>query len=339
MARSDIRTRRARGDRPSEALARIVWVLVTLLCDEVLDFGACLERFQISERELQRYLKKLRTIGETCGFAISKSINGRVHLVQTGRRTKHLSAKTRESFDTLVRIAHALGGPIEYSLLAATDGHIVPPDGDLDAFLHVRQAQPIDGAAIQPAFEFLRKAAASRAQVEFSYSGPRSPRAIRRVDPYHVVARDGRAYLVAYDCVKRAWRQFALDAIETPLRKVGTYTVRPVPREYVENAVGWIRSGPSIDVTIRFSPVVTPAVLARRWNGSQYVRKLPGGGVELTLTFGDLGEAVRFALQFGAEAAIVDPPRAVQAALETAQRIAALYADTRASAGRSTMSA
>ena len=61
---------RRRTDSPSKHVARITWILLTLLYDGVLDYASCIDRFGISRREFQRDLLKLREIGETRGFTI-----------------------------------------------------------------------------------------------------------------------------------------------------------------------------------------------------------------------------------------------------------------------------
>ena len=347
MAVSDIpKGKKRRGDTPSESLARIIIILVALLRDEVIDYQACLDRFGVDPRVFQRDLKKLREVGKTCGFKITHRIRGRVHLIHDDRRMARLAARSRESTETLVRIALALGGPIQYSLLeGARDSH--PRNSDpgarqserVEGFLQLREPRPLDGAALQPTFEFLKQAAESNAQVEFSYKGNRGPRSTRRVEPYHVVVRGGRAYLVAYDCNRRGWRQFGLDSIRSPIRRVGTYRKRPVPPELLENAVGWMRSGPDVEVTIRLSPIVAASVLATQVNNSQRVRTLPDGGAEVTMVFGDLLEAARWTMSRGAEAKIIDPPRAVEVAREAAQAVAGLYRDARASRAPDTLTA
>jgi predicted DNA-binding transcriptional regulator YafY len=65
---------------------------------------------------------------------------------------------------------------------------------------------------------------------------------------------------------------------------------------------------------------------ARTWQRGQRFERLSDGGAELTMQFGDLNEAVRFALGFGAEAIITAPAEAVELARATTERIAQSYA-------------
>ncbi len=61
------KSRRRRTDTPSAHVARIGWILLTLLYDGVLDYAICIDRFGISRREFQRDLLKIRELGKEQG--------------------------------------------------------------------------------------------------------------------------------------------------------------------------------------------------------------------------------------------------------------------------------
>ncbi len=314
---------RRRTDAPSRQFARIMWIFLTLLRDEVIEYAACIDRFGISRREFQRDLHKLREVGADAGFTISNMRGGRVILQTSNRRIRKLGAKSRDVTATLARIARALGGPLEQEIQDAIGDSAI---GYIPGFLHLREAAPREGSRVSATYAFMKEAAQTSARVEFAYTSARGARSTRRVEPYYVIARSGRYYLVAYDLMRRDWRQFALDVVAGPLRLDGTFAPRPVPERLIqEGAVGWIRRGTPTSVTIRVSPVVAAAVTSRQWQPTQHVKQLGDGGAEITLTYEDLGEAVRWALQFGAEAVIVAPPQAVDLARHTVDAIAAAY--------------
>lgn len=315
-------SRKRRADAPTEHLARIAWLLLTLRSNGVVEYASYIDRFGISRREFQRDLRKLREIGQEHGFTLSRTEGGRVFLYELGQRAPRLAAN-RDLTTTLARIAAALGGPVEHEMREA----IGDANADMHSgFLHVREPLPSSSDRITGVFEFLKSAAAGPARVEFIYTSARGIRMTRRVEPYHIVERAGRYYLVAYDLTRRDWRYFALDAIKGPMRKEGTFTPRPVPERFLaERAVGWIRGPKSIDVTIRASPPVAAAIGSRIWQQGQRVTQVAGGETEITLAFDDLGEAVRWALSFGPDAIIVAPPEAVALARGTIERIGRAY--------------
>jgi predicted DNA-binding transcriptional regulator YafY len=316
----------ARGRRShttSRHVARIGWLLITLLLDGVVEYHSYTERFAISKREFQRDLKSLREMGLHHGFTVSRTKGGRVFLYAAGVRLRELGAKTANARETIARIAAALGRPVEHEVREA-----VGIDGaDMrKGFLHVREPLPRDGEHVGQVFEFLKEAAAGPARVEFMYTPANGTQAMRRTEPYHVVLRDGRYYLIAYDLARRDWRTFALDAIKRPWRKEGTFTPRSVPeRLLAERAVGWIRGTATTDVTIVVSPAVANAVKARVWQRGQDVTPLPNGGAKVVLQVEDVSEAIRWALAFGPDAVVAAPPQAVQLARRIVDRIARSY--------------
>ena len=322
-ARSPETPHKRRSDAPTEHVARIGWMLITLLCDGVLDYGRCIDLFGISHRQFQRDLRQIRELGDPHGFAITHSKSGRVFLSTSTRRVSQVSAKGRDAAATLARLAAAFGGPIASELREA----IGDSPAELgEGFLQIREPLPSANEHVTGVFDKLKAAAHDCARVEFEYTPARGSANVRRAEPYHIVERAGRYYLVAYDLVRRDWRLFALDAIHGAVRRAGTFTRRPVPDRFLaERAVGWIAGLHGGEVTIRLSRVIAAAVGARTWQEGQRFRTLAGGGAELTLRFEDFDEAIRFALGFGAEAAIIEPPEAVALARETAERVLRAY--------------
>ena len=159
------------------------------------------------------------------------------------------------------------------------------------------------------------------------YTPARGTRARRRVEPYHIVARSGRYYLVAYDLARRDWRLFAVDAIGDAIVREGTFTrARYRSDSYPSAPLGGLPVRGAATLPVGSVRSIAAAVGARTWQQGQRFTFLPDGGAKITLAFEDLGEAVRWALQFGTEATIVGPPEAVSLALETAARIGQAYA-------------
>lgn len=314
--------RQRRNDMPTEHLARIGWMLITVLCDGVLDYGLYRDRFGMSTRQFQRDLRRIRDIGRAQNFDVSPSKSGRVFLVTTAPRIASLSAKGRDAATTLARLAAAFGGPIAQEMRAA----IGDASADRRGFLQIREPLPSADERVTATFEKLKDAAVASARVEFHYTPARGVAGARRVEPYHIVERTGRYYLVAYDLARRDWRFFALDAIRGAIVRAGTFSARAVPERFLaERAVGWIGGSHGGEVTMRVNHSIAAAVGARTWQRGQRFEMLPDGGAELTMHFGDLNEAVRFALGFGTEAIITAPAEAVELARDAAERIARSY--------------
>jgi len=310
--------KKASGDR----FARVLRILLTLLADGTLDCERCCTRYEISLRELQRDLSVLRLLGCDFGFALSNARGGRVTLQRSAGRLAKIGSAQAETAAMLARIGRALGGPIESDVRTAVGDAAGGP-----GFLDLREPRPSASAQVNAVFAAVKDAAATSARLEFWYTSARRERLQRRVEPYHVVARSGRYYLVAYDLARKDWRHFALDAIAEPIRRDGTFSPRRVPDRYRrEGAVGWICAGEPVEVTIRVAPSIAAAVTAREWQPEQRIERLADGSAAMVLRFDDPGEAVRWTLQFGAEALIVAPPEVAAMARETAESITKNYA-------------
>ncbi|MCM6762969.1 WYL domain-containing protein [Rathayibacter sp. ZW T2_19] len=73
-------------------------------------------------------------------------------------------------------------------------------------------------------------------ELRFAYSGAR-----RRVEPHHLVARQGRWYLIAFDLEREDWRVFRADRVGSPLPSGARFVRRAVPG-----------GGPAAFLTARF---------------------------------------------------------------------------------------
>lgn len=316
-----------RTDAPAVPLERVFELFFALVRDKTIDAAEWIDRFGVSRRNFQRYLLKLRTIGADHGFTITNIQNGRVFFEERNPGIRKLNERRRRELATLGRIASAMRGPVESEIRSAT-GDL--PAGDDSGFLYLREATPAQSECVSDAYRELKSAAASHARVTFDYTA-RGVRSHRRAEPYHVVARSGRYYLVAYDLTRSGWRYFALDAIGGRLRRDGTFTPRAVPAKYLaKRSVGWLTGGSasssSREATIRFSPVVAAAMISRTWQEGQLVEKFSDGSAQITLQFDDLAEAVRWTLSLAPDAAIIAPPEAVALARKTVAALEGLYA-------------
>lgn len=226
------RPRKRSSDAPSEHVARIGWLLLRLLHDHAIEYAAYRDRFGRSARGFQRDLCKLREIGSGY-FSISRTKSGRALLAMLPGRLSALSAQSRNVTATLSRIAAALGGPMERELRSAIG---YAPADERAGFLHVREPLPSASDTVTRIFEFLKGAADGPARVEFAYLS-RGAQTVRRVEPYHVIARSGRYYLIAYDLARKDWRHFALDAMqERTLRREAVLRSATCLRVFLQSA-------------------------------------------------------------------------------------------------------
>jgi len=330
--------RRDTGE-PSGTLTRCVAVLVRLLKMRSVDFDWYRVHFELSERQFARDLQHLRIICSELGITISNRVKGRVSLTGfEGRNWLGEEAAFRD--EALRAVARALGGPAAWELGAPED-----PDDNRERFLIYALPRLVPEKKIADIFAALKAAHEARACVTFRYEDAKGTKTTRTVEPYRVVAHNGRYFLVAYDLAPGKgwrWRYFALDRIAAKPTRSRTFSPRPIPPEYTAgDAVGMLqRGGSTTEVTVRLSPIVAVSTISRRWQQKQRVEKRRDGSADITLTVNDVEEAVRWSLGFGSEAQVIGPARAVAIARRCVSDLYANYQNARpAGVGRATGSA
>ncbi len=320
-------SRRRDSSEASESVARKIWLLMELLRSRRVRFDEYLARHGGGKRSFQRDLQQLRTIGKTSGFTISSVQDGLVQLTALDTSLRRLDEARPPLLRLLAELARTLGEPIQGEIGAIAES---APEGEV--FLHMQAPKLVAGSHVANVYQKLKDAWGSpsgRASVRFRYRGSNAAGPEERlVEPYRVVVRSGRYYLVGYDVNRQGWRIFALDAIVGSPTRAGTvHTVRRIPQQ-LENAdvLGFIQaSSRLVAVTVEFSPTVAASATSRIWNHAQKVEKLPGGRAQLTVAVADPGEVVRWAFGFGADARVVAPPVAVKAARDLALALASAH--------------
>jgi predicted DNA-binding transcriptional regulator YafY len=308
---------------PTGSLVRTVSMLVLLLKSGSLDFDWYRRSFEMSERQFVRDLQHLRRIVSDLGIAISNRAEGRVRLVGFNghNRLGEVSAARDEA---LRAVARALGAPAAVELGAPDD-----PDDRRDRFLIYALPRLQPEKRIADIFATLKAAHAAGARVTFRYTDGRGAETTPTVEPYRVLAHNGRYFLVGYDVAPRkGWRYFALDRIAGNLTRAGSFAPRPIPPAYTAgDAVGMLQRGATpIEVTVRLSPVVAVSTISRRWQQNQRIEHRRDGSVDITLTVNDIEEVVRWSLGFGGQARVIAPERAVAVAQRSVADLHASYA-------------
>lgn len=321
--------RRDQGEA-SEAVGRKIWLLMELIQYGSVRFSKYDRTYGRDKRSFQRDLQQLRSEIDPAVFAISRLTGDIVHLVgyEQGllRSTRAADSGGATLALVVAELSRAFGEPLQREL-----GNLAGPTGTGDSFLHVHAPQLADGSHVSRVYEKLRDAwssPAGRASVRFKYAPSRGEVEERTVDPYRVIARSGRYYLLGYDVGRRGWRFYALDAIVGVPVKAGTAAkTRPIPADYTSSdALGFFKvRGQMIPVVVELSQVIATAVTSRVWNEGQIVEKLANGRARITIPVADPREVVRWAFGYGADAKVVAPPDAVEIAAGEATAIAGHY--------------
>ncbi|MFO1488874.1 MAG: WYL domain-containing protein [Verrucomicrobiota bacterium] len=173
-------------------------------------------------------------------------------------------------------------------------------------------------------FDLLAKAAANRQQLEIAYRKPgRADSEQRTIDPYHLANINGEWYLFAYDHLRNDIRTFAPARIQKA-RTTGREFPRPEKfslEKRLRDSFG-VQSGEGqYDVVIHFDPRVADYIREKRWHGSQELRELKNGAVELRLKLSSLKEIERWILGWGGDARVLQPRELAGAIRQAAEKI------------------
>jgi predicted DNA-binding transcriptional regulator YafY len=310
---------RAAGE-PSSATERKIRILLELIRNRGVRLARICSDYGIAERSVLRDFQELRKIGMRAGFTLTDKLdsNGAIRLADFDARPTSLD-KAGKAFHALIRdVAHALGAPVENALASLAQTATAPER----TFLRFVMPMLVEGTRVGKVCKELEGAWASNARVQFTYAGK-----TRRVEPYGVVQRSGRYYLLARDTAgKNAWRRFALDRIEKPLKRAGSFSPQAIPADYDDDdVIGWIKGGTENAVSVWLSPDLAPSAASRQWQRAQVVENHKDGSATMTFTVSNTDEVVRWALGFGADARVVAPRAAVDRARAMIADIAASY--------------
>jgi len=296
---------------PSIATERKIRIMLELIRNKNVRLEALEVDYGIAERSLLRDFQELRRIGERAGFHISeKAVNGRMQLTDFDARPTQLDQGGKKLYALIRGVAKALGKPVE----AEVESLAEQAPRDEATFLRFLMPTLVDGTAVTETFKALEGAWRSNARVRFKYAGKE-----RRVEPYAVIVRSGRYYLLGRDLDAKddGWRHFALDRIAGTVGRAGSFTPRAVPEEILApDSIGWMSlSGKKrIEVQVWISAALAPSAASRQWQRGQRVERCDDGSVVLTLATGDMDEVIRWAFGFGKDARVVGPQDAVERA-------------------------
>ena len=179
-------------------------------------------------------------------------------------------------------------------------------------------------------FEQLSHAVFKQLEVRFDYKKPEGSRyESRYVQPYHLGCVENLWYLFAFDVDRQQLRTFALPRIRN-IRVSKAKFRRPVDfsiGKFLGESFGVFAKPTKTKYAVRiaFDVFAAPRIQERQWHPSQKIKQLGGGGIELSLTLGNLEEIERWILSWGNHAQVVAPPELKDRIASTAQALADAY--------------
>jgi predicted DNA-binding transcriptional regulator YafY len=157
------------------------------------------------------------------------------------------------------------------------------------------------------------------------FSASRDATGRREVDPYFLRFAGGGLYMIAYCHLRKEVRLFAVERIRTIALTDHPYQI-PLDfkvDEYVQDALGVMRSGRRTEVELLFSKKAAAWVKDKTWHPSQEIKLLKDGRLKMTLKVADNDELVGWILSFGGEVRVMSPEALCTRVQDEAKRIVA----------------
>ena len=279
------------------------------------------KRFSVDERTLITELELAACCGlppYTPDALLELIVDGervRVHGLDALGRPPRLTAEEGFALAAAVRAMLAMPGVDAHGSLASALGKLEAVLGaetvavEIDAPEHLSE---------------VRAAAAAGEAIEIEYLGAkRGDESVRRVEPYAVVAREGRFYLDAYSSEVDDWRRFQVARIRRVRRLGEPVTPRSLPAEF-SSARAFVGGGSTTTVHVAIDQ--SSSVVVDRF-ASGPIERREDGRVIVPIDVADRHFLGRLLLGLGDRAEVLDPSEFADAGREVARRALARYGD------------
>ena len=131
----------------------------------------------------------------------------------------------------------------------------------------------------------------------------------RRVQPYHLGCIENQWYLFGFDLARQQLRTFAFPRMRV-VRNTNLRFKRPADfsiTQHLSDSFGVFSGKERHSVRIRFDAFAAQLINERQWHGSQKIKELPAGEVEVSMQLGSLEEIERWVLSWGVHARVLEP--------------------------------
>lgn len=179
-------------------------------------------------------------------------------------------------------------------------------------------------------FQVVVRALQERRELRFRYRKlNQRPFEPRRVHPYHLACVENHWYLFAHDLDRQAVRTFAFIRLREPELGQARFE-RPKdfdPDAYLRGSLVVFKGQQDFEVVVEFDSWAADLVRGRRWQATQEVTELPGGGLRLRLRLNNLEEIERWVLGWGSHATVIRPKALARRIQQTTADLAHRYTE------------
>jgi len=148
-------------------------------------------------------------------------------------------------------------------------------------------------------------------KLQITYQGKeRAEPTERIIQPYHLALINNQWQLIAYCELRKDWRNFTLSRFQKkPIQLSDTFVRSPNfnALDYVGSSMGSKTGKQRIFVKLKIAKAGAHYVRERNWHGSQSIKDLNDGSIEVTYRLSDLDDLVRWVLSFGSDCIVLEP--------------------------------
>ncbi|WP_054950753.1 helix-turn-helix transcriptional regulator [Numidum massiliense] len=140
------------------------------------------------------------------------------------------------------------------------------------------------------------------------YTQSRGQLTQRKIDPYYLVPREQRFYVIGYCHQAKSERTFRLSRFrDVKLTDEGFDKSKFNIKQYLKNTWSIERGDREIRFKVRFSPKIAPYIKEEEMFVRPWMRDLPDGGLLFEVTLNHDREFLNWVYQYGPEAEILAP--------------------------------
>jgi predicted DNA-binding transcriptional regulator YafY len=190
-------------------------------------------------------------------------------------------------------------------------------------------------ATTEPAFDTIRqlgRAIREHLRIEMTYfTAGRGEFTSRQADPLHLRNSDGEWYLIAWDHLRQAPRDFLVSRIRELIvtEQHFDWPTGFVLDEYLNSGFGMFRGGQIQEVEIVFDEYQARWIRERsEFHPTEEREELPDGRLILRMKVTALDGVKRFVMQYGAHAAATQPEELRRAIQEESEKMRMIYQPT-----------
>ena len=153
-----------------------------------------------------------------------------------------------------------------------------------ESFQHILRGPGELPTKVGPYLFSVHQAARNCQRIELVYKALYSEEVTKRkVDPYYFFVQEDFWYFRGYCHLRKDFRTFALDRIESIKLLEEYFVPKPIPQaDEIAGIFGPFVDGEPVEVVLRFDEEIKSYILRKKWHSSQRAKVLEDGRLELT---------------------------------------------------------